>query len=90
MRCAVAELSPAAKLVLHAVHEVMAEQQFALSGVPDYRPVAAAALRAIPIETNDRAAIACIPERDRRWYELGAANYRRRVLAIATELESAQ
>lgn len=40
------QLSPAAQVVLQAVHQAMAEQQFALSGVPDYRQAAAAALRA--------------------------------------------
>ena len=41
------QLSPAAQVVLQAVHQAMAEQQFALSGVPDYRQAAAAALRAV-------------------------------------------
>ena len=34
-----AELSPAAQAVFYATHKAMAEQQFALSGVPDYRQV---------------------------------------------------
>lgn len=40
-------LSPAAHAVLYATHKAMAEHQFALSGVPDYRQVAAAAIRAL-------------------------------------------
>ena len=67
-------LSPAAIAVLEAVHLAMAHQQVSLSGVPDYRQVAAA-LRA--------AADQVVPgDGSRRANEI-----RSEFLAIAAELE---
>ena len=77
-----AELSPAAQAVFYATHKAMAEQQFALSGVPDYRQVAAAALRAaadqvVPLHI-------CGTNATRAQTRLGI---RHKLLAIAAELE---
>lgn len=73
------QLSPAAQVVLQAVHQAMAEQQFALSGVPDYRQAAAAALRAVA----DQVVPQCGP------FLMTASEdrVRHQLLAIAAELK---
>lgn len=85
------DLSPAALAVLYATHKAMAEQQIALSGVPDYRQVAAAALRAAADQVISSVSPPC---EDFDEYAQGflAAHikYRDEFLAIAAELEGAQ
>lgn len=84
------DLSPAAQTVLEAVHLAIAHQQANLSGVPDYRQVTAAALRA--------AADQVVPTRDKPGWEhelvMGEWQEGQRIrfelLAIAAELEGAQ
>lgn len=68
-------LSPAAEAVLvplpHQVH----------------RYVAAAVLRAAEHEIDAPLGITCLTEEQERWYMLGVANFKRKLLAIATELK---
>lgn len=52
-------LSPAARAVVFATHKAMAEQQASLSGVPDYRQVAAAALRAAALHLHSEEYETC-------------------------------
>ena len=76
-------LSPAAQAVLYATHKAMAEQQTALSGVPDYRQVAAAALRAAADQLGEsRAPGAKFEDLYPRIIEVDD------LLAIADELEA--
>ena len=69
-------LSPAAEAVLDAAlpHQV-------------HRYAAAAALRAAEHEIDAPLGITCLPDEQERWYRLGVANFKRKLLAIATELE---
>ena len=69
-------LSPAAQAVLDAAlpHQV-------------HRYAAAAALRAAEHEIDAPLGITCLPDEQERWYRLGVANFKRKLLAIATELE---
>ena len=73
------QLSPAAQVVLQAVHQAMAEQQFALSGVPDYRQAAAAALRAVADQV--------VPQGGPFLMTASEDRVRHQLLAIAAELE---
>ena len=47
----------------------------------------AAALRAVAIEVNAPLSITHVSEQQQRWYGLGVANFKRKLHAIAAELE---
>ncbi len=70
-------LSPAAFAIVKAAHQA------------DYasRPGIAAALRAAAIEIDAPLSITHVPEQQQRWYGLGVANFKRKLIAIAAELE---
>lgn len=81
-------LSPAAQAVLQAVHLAMANQQANLSGVPDYRQVAAAALRAAAEHLPDvRWKYGIRPDHT---LSIGINWSRDALCSIAAELEGAQ
>ena len=73
-------LSPAAQTVLEASHEAWVTKDDPIS-------IAAAALHAAADEIDAPPSILDVPEQQQRWYGLGVANFKRKLLAIAAELE---